>query len=56
MDAGAIAPGPVVPLAHLLIGALDEGAMFVARAADPEAARREVEGVLDRLLDGIAVR
>jgi AcrR family transcriptional regulator len=54
MDAGAIARQPVAPLAHLLLGALDEGAMYVARAADREAARAEVAAVVDRLLDGLA--
>ncbi|HMJ32289.1 MAG TPA: TetR/AcrR family transcriptional regulator [Baekduia sp.] len=54
MDAGAIAPQPVTPLAHLLIGALDEGAMYVARAADRDGARSEVQAILDRLLDGLA--
>jgi AcrR family transcriptional regulator len=38
MDAGAIARQPVVPLAHVLIGALDECALYVARAADPPGA------------------
>jgi AcrR family transcriptional regulator len=54
MNAGAIARQPVVPLAHLLIGALDEGAMYVARAEDRDAARAEVEGILDRMLDALA--
>jgi AcrR family transcriptional regulator len=54
MDSGAIARQPVGPLAHLLIGALDEGALYVARAADRETARGEVEQVVDRLLDGLA--
>lgn len=54
MDAGAIARQPVTALAHLLIGALDEGAMLIARADDREAVRAEVEAVLDRLLDGLA--
>jgi AcrR family transcriptional regulator len=54
MDSGAIARQPVAPLAHLLIGALDEGALYVARAGDRETARGEVEQVLDRLLDGLA--
>jgi AcrR family transcriptional regulator len=53
MEAGAIARQPAVPLAHLLIGALDEGALYVARAADRETARAEVEGILDRLVDGL---
>jgi AcrR family transcriptional regulator len=54
MDAGAIAPQPITPLAHLLLGALDEGALYVARAQDPVAARAEVEEVVDRLIDGLA--
>jgi AcrR family transcriptional regulator len=56
MDAGAIAPQPLTPLSHLLLGALDEGALLVARAADPATARAEVEVVIDRLLDGLAAR
>jgi AcrR family transcriptional regulator len=54
MDAGSIARQPVVPLAHLLIGALDEGALYVAQAADRDAARGEVGAIVDRLLDGLA--
>jgi len=54
MEAGVVARAPVVPLAHLVIGALDEGAMYVARAGDREAARAEVEAIVDRLLDGLA--
>jgi AcrR family transcriptional regulator len=53
IDAGALAPGPVTPLAHLLLGALDEGALYVARAEDRAAARAEVEQVVDRLIDGL---
>jgi AcrR family transcriptional regulator len=53
MEAGAIARQPVEPLAHLLIGALDEGAMYVARAADRDAARDDVAGIVDRLLDSL---
>ena len=44
MEAGAIAAQPVRPLAHVLMGALDEAAMLVARAEDPTAARAEVGG------------
>ena len=36
IEAGAIDPQPVRPLAHVLMGALDEAAMLVARAEDPE--------------------
>ncbi len=54
IDAGAIAPQPVRPLAHVLMGALDEAAMLVARAEDPEAMRAEVGRTLDSLLDGLS--
>jgi len=54
MENGTIARQPVTALAHLLIGALDEGAMLVARAEDRAAARGEVDAVIDRLIDGLA--
>jgi AcrR family transcriptional regulator len=54
IDAGAIDPQPVRPLAHVLMGALDEAAMLVARAEDPERTRVEVAGTLGTLLDGLS--
>ena len=54
MDAGRIARQPVRPLAHVLMGALDEAAMLVARAEDTEAARAEVGATLESLLEGLA--
>jgi AcrR family transcriptional regulator len=54
MDAGALAQQPVTPLAHVVLGALDEGALYVARAADRDAARADIEAVIDRLIDGLA--
>jgi hypothetical protein len=53
IDAGAISPAPVKPLAHVLLGALDEAAMAVARAEDPAAASDEMDVVLGRMLDGL---
>jgi AcrR family transcriptional regulator len=53
IDAGAIQPQPVRPLAHILLGALDEGAMLVARAEDQEVARAEVGRTLELLLAGL---
>jgi AcrR family transcriptional regulator len=53
IDAGAIPPQPVVPLAHVLLGALDECALYVARADDPAAARQECTAILQLLLDGL---
>lgn len=55
IDADAIAPQPVRPLAHVLMGALDEAAMLVARADDPERMRSEVGRTLDFLLGALAV-
>ena len=54
VDAGAIPPQPVRPLAHVLMGALDEAAMLVARAEDPELAREEVSHTLDSLLAALS--
>jgi AcrR family transcriptional regulator len=53
MDAGQIAEQPTKPLAHVLMGALDEAAMLVARAEDPDATRAEVSETLNRVLDGL---
>jgi AcrR family transcriptional regulator len=53
MERGVFAPQPVRPLAHLLMGAMAEAAMVIANAADPAAARNEVEPPLLRLLDGL---
>lgn len=54
VEAGAIDPQPVRPLAHVLMGALDEAAMLVARAEDAEKMRAEVGQTLDALLDGLS--
>jgi AcrR family transcriptional regulator len=55
IEAEAIAAQPVRPLAHVLMGALDEAAMLVARAEDPERMREEVGRTLDSLLAGLSV-
>ncbi len=54
IEAGAIREQPVRPLAHLLMGALDEAAMLVARAEDPERMRAEVGRTLDTLLAALS--
>jgi AcrR family transcriptional regulator len=53
MDAGAIVAQPVAPLAHVLIGALDECALYIARAGDPAAAREQCAAIFDRILRSI---
>jgi len=52
IDAGEIAPLPTTPLAHLLMGALDEAALLVVR--DP-AATDAVAATLERLVEGLRV-
>jgi AcrR family transcriptional regulator len=54
MEAGVLTRAPTRPLAHVLIGALDEAALFVASAEDRVAARAEVALVLHSLLDGLS--
>jgi AcrR family transcriptional regulator len=51
MEAGAIETQPLMPLAHVTMGALDAAALYVAEANDPMAARKEMEPVLKRMVD-----
>ncbi len=51
---GRLDPQPVAPLAHVLVGALDEAALYVAGAEDQAAARAEVQVVVDRLIAALA--
>jgi AcrR family transcriptional regulator len=53
MDAGAIAPQPVVPLAHVLVGALDECALYIAQSANPVEAREQCAAIFDLILRSI---
>ena len=53
MDAGAIAVQPVRPLAHVVMGALDEAALYIARADDPVVATAEMATILDRLVESL---
>ena len=54
VEAGEIDSQPVRPLAHVLMGALDEAAMLVARADDAEQMRAEVGQTLEALLKGLS--
>jgi AcrR family transcriptional regulator/protein-L-isoaspartate O-methyltransferase len=56
VESGAIPPQPVRALAHVLLGALDEAALLIARAEDRAATRREVGETLDRLLGALTAR
>jgi AcrR family transcriptional regulator len=53
VESGQMSPVAVEPLAHLLLGALNEAAMLVANAKKPKVARAEVGATLDLLLDRI---
>lgn len=50
---GMLAPQPVQPLAHLLLGAVGEAGMMIANAPDPKRARKEVEPALIALVEGL---
>jgi AcrR family transcriptional regulator len=56
MDADLIERQPERPLAHLLLGAIDEGAMLVARADDGGRTRAEVGTAVARFLDALRPR
>ena len=53
MDSGALARQPLAPLTHVLLAALHEAALYVARADDHGAARIEVGATVGHLLDGL---
>ena len=51
---GAVERQPVVPLSHLLLGALNGGGLAIARASDTARSQREMGKAMDRLLAGLA--
>jgi AcrR family transcriptional regulator len=53
---GFVEPQPIGPLARLINGTLLEAAFFVAASEDPEAARDEVWGAMERLVGGLMRR
>jgi len=53
IDAGALTPQPVRPLAHLVVSAVDEAALYIAQAPDPATARTEMRAALQRMLAGL---
>jgi AcrR family transcriptional regulator len=56
MEVGAIERQPVSPLAHVLMGALDEAALYVAEAEDTATAGAEMAQVLERMIDTLRPR
>ncbi|WP_019202409.1 TetR/AcrR family transcriptional regulator [Tsukamurella sp. 1534] len=55
VEEGEIAPLPVRPTAHMLLGMLDESALYLSRSADRDAALAEVREVTVRVLRALAV-
>ncbi|MCW2751773.1 MAG: TetR family transcriptional regulator [Aeromicrobium sp.] len=53
IESGRIRRQPVLPLAHVLIGALDEAAIYLARSDGSAQTRREVDDIIDRLVDAV---
>src|SRR5204863_307955 len=51
---GRIEEQPVRPLAHVLIGSLDEAAMYVVRAPDSGLARDQMRAVISRLVRALS--
>lgn len=54
IEVGRIPIQPVPALAQILVGALDEAGLYVARAEDQVAASEQVRSVIARLLAGLA--
>jgi len=54
IEVGRIPPQPVPPLAHVLVGALDEAALFIARSDEQVTASEEIRPVIARLVAGLA--
>jgi AcrR family transcriptional regulator len=51
IELGRIRPQPVMPLAHVLMGAGDEAALYVAENPDRTRARAEMIEVLDQFIE-----
>jgi AcrR family transcriptional regulator len=55
ISVGRIEEQPVKPLAHVLIGSLDEAAMYIVRAEDPALARDQTRAVVSRLVRALSL-
>ena len=53
MADGSLPPQPSAALAHLLLAAADEAALYIVNADDPPAAREQSVTALDNLLRGL---
>ena len=55
MSDGLIARSPVEPLSHIVAGAVNEAALTIGAADDPQQARKDVGEALIRFLEGLRV-
>jgi len=53
IEVGRIPPQPISPLAHVLVGALDEAALYIARSEDQLTASEEIRAVTAKLVAGL---
>jgi AcrR family transcriptional regulator len=56
IDDEVLPPRPVVPLARLLLAAINEAGLLIAEAERPTSARRDAGEAFDALLDGLRAR
>ena len=56
MEAGQLERQPVGPLAHLMLGAMYEASLAIARDKDPARARKRIGAALTRLVEGLQQR
>ncbi|HYK32197.1 MAG TPA: TetR/AcrR family transcriptional regulator [Streptosporangiaceae bacterium] len=54
IDRGSLPPQPVQALTHVLVGAVDEAALYIARADDGATARADMDLVLRRLTQALS--
>src|SRR5262252_1273942 len=54
IERGSLPPQPVRALTHVLVGAVDEAALYIAQADDRAAARADMDIVLHRLTIALA--
>jgi AcrR family transcriptional regulator len=55
IDRGSLPPQPVQALTHVLVGAVDEAALYIAQADDAIAARADMDLVLHRLTKALTM-
>jgi AcrR family transcriptional regulator len=55
IDVGRIPQQPVAPLAHAVLGAVREAALYLVRAEEPAQARIDMGAVIDRMIEGLTL-